>query len=118
MIALLAADGGVEVVNRRLLEYFGQTLEELRHWGSNGTVHPEDLPHVAEVFGRSIAAGTPYEILQRFRRSDGAYRWFQVRSFPLRDPAGRVTGWYVLLTDVDELKRAEQALSEASAASS
>ncbi|HYY57954.1 MAG TPA: PAS domain-containing protein, partial [Pyrinomonadaceae bacterium] len=77
LVGLLSATGYVEVVNRQLLEYFGQTLEELRHWGTNGTVHPEDIPHVAEVFTRSIESGTPYNIVQRFRRSDGVYRWFE-----------------------------------------
>jgi PAS domain-containing protein len=59
LMALLTATGEVEVVNRKLLEYFGQTLEELRNWGTNGTVHPEDLPHVTEVFTRSIASADP-----------------------------------------------------------
>src|ERR687894_520560 len=64
LVALLAATGDVEVVNRQLVEYFGQTLEELRHWGTNDTVHPEDLPHVIEVFSRSIESGSPYTIVQ------------------------------------------------------
>src|SRR5258706_11774953 len=50
LVALLTATGDVEVVNRQVFEYFGQTLEELRQWGTNDTVHPEDLPHVIEVF--------------------------------------------------------------------
>ena len=111
LVGLLSATGYVEVVNRQLLEYFGQTLEELRHWGTNGTVHPDDLPHVAEVFTRSIESGSPYNILQRFRRSDGVYRWFENRGFPLRDATGRIVRWCVLLTDVDERKRAEEALA-------
>lgn len=112
LVGLLSATGYVEVVNRQLLDYFGQTLEELRHWGTNGTVHPEDVPHVAEVFTRSIEAGTPYNIVQRFRRSDGVYRWFENKGFPLRDAAGGVTRWCVLLTDIDERKRVEDALRE------
>jgi len=112
LVGLLSATGDVQVVNRQLLEYFGQTLEELRQWGTNGTVHPEDLPHVAEVFSRSIQAGTAYTILQRFRRSDGIYRWFENSGFPLRDSAGRIVRWCVLLTDIDERKRAEDALHE------
>jgi PAS domain S-box-containing protein len=76
LVALLTATGDVEVVNRQVFEYFGQTLEELRQWGTNDTVHPEDLPHVIEVFTRAIASGGPYEIVQRFRRSNGVYRWF------------------------------------------
>ena len=110
LVALLTATGDVDVVNRQLLEYFGQPLEELRQWGTNGTVHPEDLPHVAEVFSRSVATGTPYEIVQRLRRADGVYRWIQNSGVPVHDPAGRVVRWCVLLTDVDGRKRAEDAI--------
>ena len=110
LVALLSAAGEVEVVNRQLVEYFGQTLEELKQWGTNGTVHPDDLPHVIEVFSRSIGSGTPYTIEQRFRRSDGVYRWFENSGFPLRDAMGRIVRWCVLLTDIDERKRAQGAL--------
>ncbi len=109
-VAILGSDGMVQVVNRRILDYCGQTLEELRSWGSNGTVHPEDMPHVAEIFGRSMLAGTPYYIEQRLRRFDGTYRWFGNSGIPAKDDAGDILRWYVLLTDVDERKRAEQAL--------
>jgi PAS domain S-box-containing protein len=110
LVGLLSATGDVEVVNRRLLEYFGRTLEELKDWGRIGVVHPEDLAHVADVFMRSVAAGTPYDILQRFRRSDGVFRWFQNSGFPIRDTDGTIVRWCVLLTDIDERKRAEDAL--------
>ena len=110
LVALLTAGGEVEFVNRRIVEYTGRTLEELKHWGSDDTVHPEDLPHVIETFGRSIASGSPYEIVQRLRRSDGAYLWFQNNGFPLRDERGRIVRWCVLLTDIDERKRAEEGL--------
>ena len=112
LVALLTAVGEVQFVNRQILEYTGQTLEQLKEWGTNGTIHPEDLPHVIDVFTQSIHSGSPYEIVQRLRRSDGAYRWFQNNGFPLRDTAGQVIGWCVLLTDIDERKRAEDALRE------
>ena len=54
----LTAAGEVEVVNHELVEYCGQPLEAMRQWGTNGTVHPDDLPHVGQVFTQSIAAGT------------------------------------------------------------
>ena len=112
LVALLTSGGEVEFVNHHILEYTGQTLEELEGWGTNGTVHPEDLPHVVDVFTRSIGSGNPYEIVQRLRRSDGAYRWFQNSGFPLRDASGRIVRWCVLLTDIDDRKRAEDALRE------
>ena len=110
LVALLTADGQVQFANRQILEYTGQTLEELTHWGTNDTVHPEDLPHVIQVFTQSIGSGSPYEIVQRLRRSHGVYRWFQNNGFPLRDASGHILRWCVLLTDIDERKRAEDAL--------
>ena len=110
LVALLTATGDVEMINPQVSEYFGQTLEELRQWGTNGTVHPEDLAHVAEVFTRSIASGSPYDIVQRFRRSDGVYRWFQNRGFPLRDKDRHIVRWCVILTDIHDRKRAEDAV--------
>src|SRR5919106_1973335 len=112
LVALLTAAGAIEFANHQILDYTGQTLEELNHWGTNGTVHMEDLPHVIEVFTQSISSGSPYEIVQRLRRADGAYRWFQNNGFPLRDASGHIIRWCVLLTDVDERKRAEDALRE------
>jgi PAS domain S-box-containing protein len=110
LVALLAADGQLQFVNRQILEYTGRTLEELKQWGTGDTVHPEDLPHVIEVFTRSIGLGSPYEIVQRLRRSDGVYRWFQNNGFPLRDSSDHIVRWCVLFTDIDERKRAEDAL--------
>jgi PAS domain S-box-containing protein len=110
LVALLNATGEVEVVNRQSFEYFGQTLDELKRWGANDTVHPDDLPKVIDVFSRSIATGSPYEIVQRFKRSDGVYRWFQNRGFPVRDTNGNVNRWCVLLTDIEDRKRAEEEL--------
>ncbi|HEX2342284.1 MAG TPA: PAS domain S-box protein [Vicinamibacterales bacterium] len=112
LVALLTAAGEVEFANRQILEYTGRTLKELKQWGTNDTVHPDDLPHVIRAFAQSIASGSPYEILQRFRRSDGAYLWFQNNGFPLRDASGRIVRWCVLLTDIDERKHAEDALRE------
>ncbi|WP_420737739.1 AAA family ATPase [Bradyrhizobium japonicum] len=112
LVGVLAPNGDVEAVNRQILEYCGQTLEELRNWGTNGTVHPEDLPHVADIFGKSIAAGIPYQIEQRLRRFDGEYRWFDNRGIPVRDDRGRIVRWYVLLTDVEDRTHALSRLQQ------
>ena len=109
-VATLEPNGNVEAVNRQIVEYTGHSLDELRHWGTNGIVHPDDLPQVIAIFLPSIAAGTPYEIEQRLRRHDGVYRWFANLGAPARDSDGNVERWHVLLIDIDEKKRAEEAL--------
>ena len=110
LVAMLTPAGEIDSVNHQVLEYLGQPLEGVREWGTNGMVHGDDLPRVAAVFGESLASGTPYDFEARIRRFDGLYRWFQVRGLPLRDTNGRISRWYVLLTDIDGRKRAEDAI--------
>jgi PAS domain S-box-containing protein len=112
-VATLTTAGEVELVNDELIEYCGQGLEGMKQWGTNGTVHAEDLPRIGPMFFQAIGAGEPYDFEMRIRRFDGVYRWFQVRGFPLRDTNEHIVRWYVLLTDVDERKRAEAELKRA-----
>jgi PAS domain S-box-containing protein len=106
LIAIIAPNGEIETVNRQVFEYFGRSLEELKNWGTNDAVHPEDLPHVVEIFTRAMASGIPYHYDQRLRRFDGEYRWFENRGVPIRDDSGRIARWYVLLTDIEDRTRA------------
>jgi len=112
LVGVLAPNGEVETVNRQIFEYCGQSVEELRDWRTNGTVHQEDLPRVAEVFTRSIASGIPYQLEQRLRRFDGQYRWFDNRGVPLRDDSGHIVRWYVLLTDIEDRMQAQARLQQ------
>jgi C4-dicarboxylate-specific signal transduction histidine kinase len=57
----------------------------------------------------------PFEIEARIRGKDGQYRWFLIRDNPLRDEQGRVLRWYGTRTDVEDRKRAEEALRQAHA---
>jgi PAS domain S-box-containing protein len=41
------------------------------------------------------------------RRVDGEYRWFLVRTVPLRDEQGTIVKWYGTSTDIEDRKRAE-----------
>src|SRR6516164_5967768 len=106
LVAVLAPNGDLEAVNRQIFEYCGQSLEELRNWGTNGTIHPDDLPHLAEVFTKSIAAGVPYGTEARVRRFDGEFRWFEIRGIPIRDASDRIVRWYSLLTDTEDRTQA------------
>src|SRR5262249_50238160 len=75
-------------------------------WATNGSVHPDDVPRVIEIFRKSIAAGVPFETETRVRRFDGEYRWFETRVVPIRDESGRITRWYDLLTDIEDRTQA------------
>ena len=112
IVGVASPSGNIDMVSRQALEFVGRTIEEIREWGTNDTIHSEDLPGVIDAYSRAISAGRPYEFQMRLRRADGVYRWFQERGFPLRDKNGVITRWYLLVTDIDDQKRAEEALRE------
>ena len=112
LVSKANSSGMIELANRQLLTYFGKTTEEMNSWSTSGVVHPDDLPRVTAEITHSFKTGTPFDSELRYRRADGVYRWFQARSLPFRGADGEVAGWYFLLTDIEDRKRAEQALRE------
>ena len=102
----LRPDGTVDFVNQRWLDYTGLTLEEEVE-DPTRPVHPEDLPRVMEKWLADMAAGEPSEDEIRLQRADGEYRWFLVRTAPLRDQRGNVLKWYGVSIDIEDRKRAE-----------
>src|SRR6266850_4051738 len=114
-VCTLSAAGEVELLNRQVLEYFGKTTEELKNWDTSDAVHPDDLPRVIDAWSRSVESGQPYVLELRQRRADGVYRWFHSRALPARDSEGRLAGWYMLLTDIDDRKRADEELRRSEA---
>jgi formate hydrogenlyase transcriptional activator len=113
LVCPLNAAGEVELLNPQVLEYFGKTTDELKNWATSDAVHPDDLPRVIDTWKRSIETGQPYVLEFRQRRADGVYRWFQSRALPARDAEGRIASWYMLLTDIDDRKRAQGELEKA-----
>jgi PAS domain S-box-containing protein len=57
--------------------------------------------------------GELYEAEMRLRRADGEHRWFLIRTAPLRDGQGNLVKWYGVSIDIEDRKRAEEALREA-----
>ncbi len=110
----LLPDGAVDFVNQRWLEYTGLSLEEALA-DANRIVHPEDLPGVMEKWRGDMAVGEQCEYEIRLRRADGEYRWFLVRTAPLRDEQGNIVKWYGTSTDITERKNSENALRDSGA---
>jgi PAS domain S-box-containing protein len=109
MVWTLQPRGAVDFVNQRWMDYTGLSLEEEIE-NPTSPVHPEDLPRVMEKWLSDMAAGEPSEDEMRMRRADGEYRWFLVRTAPLRDEHGNVLKWYGVSIDIEDRKRAEEAV--------
>ena len=111
MIAVADANGKSEYVNKRALDYLDTNAEGFRDRPMD-TVHPEDQETLRDAWIRSNATGQPIDLVHRVRRFDGVYRRVHVRGEPLLDAGGRIVRWYYLFTDIDDQRKAEDALRE------
>jgi PAS domain S-box-containing protein len=112
LVAIMTSTGEVQAVNRQVSNYFGKTMEQLKGWSTSDAVHPDDLPRVISAWKHSVETVSPYDVDHRLRGGDGVYRWFHARGLALVDTDGRIVRWYVLLTDIDERKRASEVLRQ------
>ena len=105
------ADWSPLFANRRELEYTGLTSQEIQSKDTVARIfHPEDLKKLAVARERARSDGIPIEMEARIRGKDGGYRWFLIRDNPLRDEHGHILRWYGTRTDIEDRKRAEEAL--------
>ena len=109
------ADGYITWYNRRWFEYTGTTPEQMEGWGWQSVHDPQVLPKVLEQWTASIANGEPFDMVFPLRGADGRFRPFLTRGMPLKDTQGRVVQWFGTNTDIDEMKRAEEALARLAA---
>ena len=107
-----APDGNFDYVNKRMLEYLGAPLSEVIGWGWMDKVHPDDVGFKVRSWLQNLESGKPHDVVCRIRGADGRYRWFEVRGEPLRASDGTVLSWYGVLIDIDDRRKAEEALRE------
>ena len=115
MICSCLPDGSTDFFNRRWLEYLNLPLEEIRGWRWTSVIHPEDLEDLVNKWRSSLATGEPLEVEARSRRGDGEYRRLLHRTVPLRNEHGNVVRWYVSSIDVEDRRRAEEAVRRSEA---
>ena len=108
-VLVMDANGNRLYENQAVREYFGTSLDGLQAKDFyRKFIHPDDVASGAlDERERAVARGAPWEGELRLRRKDGEYRWFLIRSNPLRDEQGNVIRRYATATDIEDRKRAE-----------
>lgn len=110
LIGIASPDGRLVSVNDTYVAYTGKTIDEIGGEGWAATIHPDDVEVLTASWETAVRADEPFDTQFRVRRYDGVYRWFLNKAIPVRDSAGAVVAWVGTATDIDERKRAEDAL--------
>jgi two-component system CheB/CheR fusion protein len=107
-------DGFIDYYNERWYEYTGLPRGQFGESSWEPILHPDDVGRCKATYSACIRSGQVFRIEYRFRdRETEGYRWFLGRAFPVRDEAGRIVRWFGTCTDIDDTKRAQEALKEA-----
>ncbi len=90
--------------------FTGQTLDEMKGFGWNRAVHPDDVERVSKAWQESLHNKTPHDNDFRVRRADGQWRQVHSRAVPVLEPDGTVREWVGTLKDVTEERQASDSL--------
>jgi PAS domain S-box-containing protein len=112
----MRADGTPVYGNQGVTDYTGLTLKDLQTEGFRARIyHPEDLERLREARRLAFTRPVPFDNEIRIRGKDGNYRAFLFRYKPLLDEGGKIDRWYMAALDIEDRKRAEDALARQAA---
>ncbi len=106
------ADAGGRVLygNQRLWDFTGKA--NARAWDLESLVHADDKTLLKARWLEGVASGGAFETeLRLWRAQDQTWRWHLMRAVRMRPDEGPVH-WFGTFTDIEDQKRAEEALRQ------
>jgi PAS domain S-box-containing protein len=103
-------DGMILDTSQRWETLTGLTKQESLGKGWVRALHPDDIFPTLKAWEEVLRTGKPLDIQYRLHSSDGVWRWMRARAAPRRDDEGKIIRWYGTLEDIDDHKKAEEAL--------
>lgn len=107
----IRTEEGVAYTNKRLSDYVGAVITDLRDGSYLDYTHPDDRAAMVAEHIQSPNKN-PNDIIYRLRGKDGVYRWFHTRAEPYFNEDGSIYRWYALNSDIDDLYRSRELLRE------
>jgi PAS domain S-box-containing protein len=109
------ARGQLTFLNREALRFTGRPLARALGHGWVELLYPADRAACLAAYQDAASAGRKFRIEYRLRRADQQYRWVMAAGAPRRAADGTLLGYVGSLTDVTDLREAQQALLEGTA---
>jgi PAS domain S-box-containing protein len=108
-------DGMIVEASPRWEALTGIPTQETLGKGWVRALHPNDVLPTLKAWEEALRTGNPVDVQYRIRRRDGLWRWMRTRAAPRRNEDGKIIRWYGTLEDIDDHKKAEEALRRSEA---
>ncbi|MGB3760504.1 MAG: PAS domain S-box protein, partial [Rivularia sp. (in: cyanobacteria)] len=105
-------DGSCIYLNQQWSEITRLSTEESLGEGWIKILHPEDRERVLRTWKQAVKAKIPFASDHRFLRPDGRVVWVIAQALPEIDENGEFKGYIATVTDITDIKLAQQALQE------
>jgi PAS domain S-box-containing protein len=109
-ICVMAPDGMMVYANKVASTALGKPIEEILGYQWMQHIHPEQYEEGYKSWMRCIATKTPLDTRWLMLQYDGKFRWQHILAHPSLDEHSNVVSWYMMLIEIDQQVRAEQAL--------
>jgi two-component system, cell cycle sensor histidine kinase and response regulator CckA len=106
------AAGRIDYANHAYYDFTGVPSDTSLAEDWPARVHPEDTAATLATWQRSLERERPFQAELRLRGKQGFFRWFRVQGQPIREPTGRIVGWYGAALDVHETRETAEQLRE------
>jgi len=100
--------GNINYLNQQWYDFTHKTFDELKDFGWEKIIHPDDWIQNKKTWEKSIRSGEDFELEHRFLSFEGTYCWHLSRGHAQKDDAGKVIVWIGTHTDINEQKVKEQ----------
>jgi PAS domain S-box-containing protein len=91
------------------------TKEESLGTGWIRALHPDDRQAMLRAWEKALRTGEFLDVQYRIGCCGCEWRWMRARAAPRRDEDGKIIRWYGTLEDVDDYRKAEEALRRSEA---
>jgi PAS domain S-box-containing protein len=108
-VCIAGFDGYLHQLNPAWTQRLGWTAEELQSRPWIEFVHPEDIPATLAAGERLLRGEVVYGFENRYRTSDGRYRWFSWNVMPIVEQRSM----YGFIRDITEEKRLRDQIRQA-----
>ena len=104
------AQGNLVYVNQRWSKQLDAPLGKAKGRDWTSFVHTDDLAKVQKVWANAKEQGVPLVVEFRLKVPDGTTHWHLGHLDPSKDASGKISGWFGTATDVNDFRKAVDAV--------
>ncbi len=102
LIWIMDTDLIITYANKEVLDFTGLNMEDIRSNGWMELVHQDDKYRLMEEIEQNVLHQIPSDLILRFRRKDGIYRWLRINGKPIWNSDGNFIGSIGIGKDISD----------------